>query len=279
VLKHSNPLPFWVFASLLANGVLFALLALMPRFPNLPDQANASISEAPPEASASTKLGPRHQLTYEQWVALLGQEAKVAAEQKPKHLAILVGDSLSLWFPADLLPVGQSWLNQGISGETSSGLLKRLSLFDATRPEIIFVMIGINDLIRGVSDETLLENQQQIVQYLRVTHPQSKIVVQSILPHEGSRASWQGRDRLAALSNDRIRKLNRQLAQIADQEGVYFLDLHPLFTDSEGNLRADLSSDGLHLSSQGYLVWRSALQLYRQLELQKPETVSSDATP
>jgi lysophospholipase L1-like esterase len=277
VLKHSNPLPFWVFASLLANGVLFALLALMPRLPNLPDRLNVTFAEASPEVPASAKLGPRHQLTYEQWVALLGQEAKVAAEQKPKHLAILVGDSLSLWFPVDLLPLGQSWLNQGISGETSFGLLKRLSLFDATRPEIILVMIGINDLIRGVSDEALLENQQQIVQYLRVAHPRAKIVVQSILPHEGSRASWQGRDRLATLSNDRIRKLNRQLAEIADQEGVYFLDLHPLFTDSEGNLRADLSSDGLHLSSQGYLVWRSALQLYQQLELQEPEPVGSKA--
>jgi lysophospholipase L1-like esterase len=272
-LKPSKPLPHWLLASLLANGVLLTIVALSLRHPDLPAVLNAS----PPETiitptETTTKLGPRHQLTYEQWVDLLAQEAKVAAEQKPEHLAILVGDSLSLWFPGNLLPLEQHWLNQGISGETSAGLLNRLQLFDDTRPDVIFVMIGINDLIRGFSDDLLLENQQQIMRYLRDTHPNAEIVVQSILPHAGSHASWQGRDRLATLSNDRIRQLNQKLAAIATTEKVRFLDLHPLFTDAEGNLRSDLSSDGLHLSSQGYLVWRSALQLYRQLELQPSET-------
>ena len=115
-------------------------------------------------------------------------------------------------------------------------------------------MIGINDLLRGVTDVTILENQQQIVRYLRRVHPDSEIVVQSILPHSGEQSN--------AVSNARIRQLNRQLKAIALAEDVTYLDLHPLFTDAQGNLRADLSSDGLHLNSQGYLVWRSALQMY-----------------
>ncbi len=218
--------------------------------------------------AVTPELGSRHKLNYQQWVDVLRQEAKVAAQKRPQHLTILVGDSLSLWFPAELLPQNRTWLNQGLSGETSTGLLKRLELFDSTQPETIFVMIGINDLIRGVSDETILKNQRQIMRYLKKVHPQTQIVVQSILPHGGEDATWEGREKLLEISNSRIRRLNQKLQAIAQKEGVKYLDLYPLFAHKQGLLRPKLSTDGLHLNSQGYLVWSSALQLYSQMQLQ-----------
>jgi lysophospholipase L1-like esterase len=222
----------------------------------------------PKSTDSATELGPRHQLNYQQWVELLGREADVAARQQPKHLTILVGDSLSLWFPSELLPRERTWLNQGISGETSKGLLNRLDLFDKTQPEAIFVMIGINDLIREVTDETILANQRLIVRYLRRVHPQSKIVLQSILPHSARNATWEGRDRLLAIPNRRIRDLNERLRAIAKEENVIYLDLYPLFADADGNMKTELSSDGLHLNPQGYLVWRNALLVLDQFVLE-----------
>ena len=219
-------------------------------------------SPLPPE------LGPRHQLNYQQWVALLEKEAEVIADQKPENLSILIGDSLSLWFPSELLPKERSWLNQGISGETSAGLMNRLELLDKTQPEVIFVMIGINDLIRGVKDKTILANQQLIVRYLQQVHPQAKIVVQSILPHSTDKVTWEGRDRLLKIPNSRIRELNRQIKAIAQDEGIIYLDLYPLFADTEGNLQIELSTDGLHLNPQGYVVWRNALLVLSQLVLE-----------
>ncbi len=227
------------------------------------------LSEQKSAASASVPdLGPRHQLNYQQWVELLGREAEVAAKQQPKHLTILAGDSLSLWFPNDMLFPERSWLNQGISGETSRGLLNRLDLLDKTQPEAIFVMIGINDLIRGIEDETILANQEMIIRYLRRVHPRSKIIIQSILPHSAEKATWEGRDRLLAIPNTRIRAINERLKVIAKQEDVIFLDLYPLFADNEGNLKRELSSDGLHLNPQGYSVWRNALLVFNQLVLE-----------
>ena len=270
----SKIFPSWVFLSLAANGLLIvsvSLLLLRDHSFSAASQARASVTQSGltnPVSSPTPELGPRHQLNYEQWLALLDREAEVAAENQPKRLTILAGDSLMLWFPPDLLPPERTWLNQGISGETSTGLLERLNLLDRTQPETIFVMIGINDLIRGVSDETLLDNQQQIIQYLIRVHPQAQIVVQSILPHGGAGVTWQGRDRLLAVPNSRIRSLNRQLQAIANTEGAYYLNLHPLFTDAQGDLQADLTTDGLHLSPKGYLVWRSALQLYSQMKLE-----------
>lgn len=235
--------------------------------PVIHSAAATRLLDSKPSDSAS-ELGPRHLLNYQQWVELLGREADVVARQQPKSLTILAGDSLSLWFPSEILPPERTWLNQGISGETSKGLLNRLALFDKTQPEMIFVMIGINDLIRGITDETLLANQQMIVRYLRRMHPRSKIVVQSILPHSAESVTWEGRDRLLAIPNPRIRKLNERLRAIAKEENVIFLDLYPLFADADGNLKTELSTDGLHLNPQGYLVWRNALLVLNQLVLE-----------
>jgi lysophospholipase L1-like esterase len=276
VSTSAKTFPIWAFLSLLTNGILMlAVILLIWQQQRLaaffgiitspePINLNNSLQIATPD------LGRRHQLSYQEWVDILNQEAKVAADQRPPYLTILAGDSLSLWFPPEFLPEGKNWLNQGISGETSNGLLKRLKIFDRTQPEVIFVMIGINDLIRGISDRVILDNQQQIISYLRKTHPTAQIVVQSILPHGAEEITWQGREKLLAVTNSRIRKLNQQLQSISNKKGVKYLDLYPLFTNKQGNLRREFTTDGLHLSPEGYIVWRSALQIYTDIEL-KPQ--------
>ncbi|MDF5736740.1 MULTISPECIES: SGNH/GDSL hydrolase family protein [unclassified Nostoc] len=192
----------------------------------------------------------KRQLTYDDWKSLLALEARAIAQgQGTNHLSILVGDSLSMWFPREKLPAGKLWLNQGISGDTSSGVLKRLGAFSATRPNVIYIMAGINDLRKGASDETILRNYRRIIRRLRQTHPQAQIIVESILP-----------TRLPKVSNNRIRHINIQLTIIAKKEGANYLNIYSWFTDMEGNLRPELTTDGLHLSQEGYDVWRSALQ-------------------
>ncbi|EAW34646.1 SGNH/GDSL hydrolase family protein [Lyngbya sp. PCC 8106] len=272
-------IPTWVLLSLISNGVLLlAVVLLLVRGETLPEnsQANASVMSNTVETdsladldssqTASPRIGPRHQWTYQEWVAQLEREAQAVATKPPKHLTVLAGDSLSLWFPPDLLPTGRTWLNQGISGETSTGLLKRLKALDMTQPETVFIMIGINDLIRGIDDQTLLNNYREIVRDLRWVHPNTQIVVQSILPHSAEKATWESRDRLLAIPNSRIRQLNRELEAIAIAEGAVYLNLHPLFTDEQGKLRPELSTDGLHLNDRGYLVWKSGIQLFSLLK-------------
>jgi lysophospholipase L1-like esterase len=268
--KSSKIIPLWAFLSLLSNLVLIGTLGML-FWRN--QQANGLFSpvSAPTiitNPSPTPELGKRHKLSYKQWENVLRSEANIAAIKRPQRLTILAGDSLSLWFPTELLPEQREWLNQGISGETSEGLFKRLNLFDKTQPETILVMIGINDFARGISDEDILENHRKIAAYLQKKHPQAQLVIQSILPHGGENAIWEGRDKLLTISNHRIRQLNQQLKNLATKKKIKYLDLHPLFVDNQGNLRSDLSTDGLHLSKQGYLVWRSALQLYSNMALE-----------
>ncbi|MEG4576442.1 SGNH/GDSL hydrolase family protein [Microcoleus sp. N3A4] len=281
-VSRSKSVPVWALLSLVTNGVLILTVAQLLRGHNLTESSPASAAvtaesaeeliRQPATNSAKALLdvpvpGQRHKWTYQQWVTQLGREAEATAANRPPKLSVLAGDSLSMWFPTKLLPPDQIWLNQGISGETSVGLLKRLQLFDRTVPDTVFVMIGINDLLRGASDEGILDNQRQIIRDLRWAHPKAQVVVQSILPHSGEQATWENRDRLLAIPNSRIRAINRRLKEIASSENVLYLDLQPLFADADGNLSTELSTDGLHLNDRGYLVWRSALQLFGQIQL------------
>lgn len=199
-------------------------------------------------------------LTYQDWKRLLALEARAMTKgQGNNRLSIILGDSLSLWFPTDGLPNGKLWLNQGISGDTSTGILTRLSAFSATKPEAIYIMAGVNDLRKGTSDKVILSNHRRIVRRLKITHPNSHIIIQSILP-----------TRRPKIPNTRIRNLNAQLARIAKEEGVYYVNIHKWFTDFKGDLRQELTTDGLHLSLNGYEVWQAAIeQIEKKLAISK----------
>jgi lysophospholipase L1-like esterase len=190
-------------------------------------------------------LNASEQPTYSQWISLLQQEASAMAQgQGTARLTVLLGDSLSLWFPPELMTSDRFWLNQGISGDTTAGILQRMHVLKDTRPDTIYVMAGINDLRRGATDAEVLANLRLIMQQLKQAHPQATVIVHSILP-----------TRLAALPTDRIRRLNYNIATAAQEEGVSFLNLQPSFMDEAGILRRDLTTDGLHLNDRGYRAW------------------------
>ncbi|NER82960.1 MAG: lysophospholipase [Leptolyngbya sp. SIO1D8] len=189
------------------------------------------------------------QPTYQDWLRLLAQEARAAAAgQGNNRLEIVLGDSFGLWLPADTLPRDRLWLNQSISGDTTAGVLRRLSTFASTRPTTIHLMAGVNDLKTGIPEAEIVNNLRLAVQRLRQQHPQAQIVVYSVLP-----------TRWAAISNDRVRSLNTQIATLASQAQVEYRDVHGQFQDQRGDLRADLTTDGLHLNERGYAVWRRAI--------------------
>ncbi|MEO0350773.1 MAG: GDSL-type esterase/lipase family protein [Cyanobacteria bacterium P01_A01_bin.15] len=190
-----------------------------------------------------------YQPTYGEWQGLLKNEADaIAAGQGNNRLTVVVGDSLSMWLPPELLPRDRFWLNQGISGDTTGGILHRLSAFANTNPDTIHLMAGVNDLKNGASDQEILTNLNQIMARLRQQHPTARVVVHSILP-----------TRWANIPSQRVRALNNRIAQLTDYHRLDYLDLHPSFSNDTGSLRQELTTDGLHLNRLGYQVWQLAL--------------------
>ena len=212
-------------------------------------RSGRSYTRLAPDAYADQWNQATRQPTYQDWQRLLTQEARaIAGGQGNNRLEVVVGDSFGLWLPPDMLPRDRLWLNQSISGDTTAGILQRISAFANTRATTIHLMAGANDLKNGVPEAQIAYNLRQTVRQLRQQHPQAQIVVYSVLP-----------TRRAEISNDRVRSLNARLATISQQDRVEFRNVHPRFQDEQGHLRPDLTTDGLHLNAQGYAVWQRAI--------------------
>ena len=101
-----------------------------------------------------------------------------------KHKRILLlGDSITESFNTQKLLLEFKIINKGISGNNSTHLLKRLDRdLLASNPDIVFILIGTNDIANGFSDEKILSNISSIIEITMTKLNGSKIFITSILP-------------------------------------------------------------------------------------------------
>ena len=76
--------------------------------------------------------------------------------------------------------------NRGISGDITAGVIKRIDEVARHKPSKIFLMIGINDLSRGVTADSVVKNILLIAAYLRQQTVTTQVFIQSILPINNS---------------------------------------------------------------------------------------------
>jgi lysophospholipase L1-like esterase len=212
-------------------------------------QTGQIYSALPPDTFADQWHGAKPQPTHEQWQQLLTHEAAVMADRQGQSpVTVLVGDSIGLWLPTDQLPGDRLWLNQSISGETTAHMVRRIPYFAQVRPTTIVVLAGVNDLKNNVDPAVTISNMELLVQRLRRQHGQSRVVVLSILP-----------TRVPTIPTEVVGPVNRQLAIAVERRGAEFIDLQPAFGDAEGQLRSELTTDGIHLTGEGYSLLASYL--------------------
>ena len=143
--------------------------------------------------------------------------------------------------------------NRGVNGDTTMGVHDRLDAILPGHPAKIFLMIGINDLARGIAAQTVVENTRRILGRIRTESPSTRIYVQSLLPVSDAYGLFAGH---AARWKD-IPGINEALQEMAAEFGAVYVDLFSRFVDAEtGKMDTAYSNDGLHLLGKGYLLWR-----------------------
>ncbi len=68
-------------------------------------------------------------------------------------------------------------VNAGLSGETSSGGLRRIGWLLRSRVDILVLELGANDGLRGINLEVTRDNLQKIIDQTRQKYPDVKIVL------------------------------------------------------------------------------------------------------
>ena len=117
----------------------------------------------------------------------------------------------------------------------------------------IYIMLGMNELGYG-NTEMYLEQYRKVVDQIREWQPDAIIYIMANL--HVSRAK---NNPDTEFNNININDKNAASASLANGVDIFYLDVNPLFTDSEGFLNEELSFDGVHLYAQHYDVWREFL--------------------
>lgn len=167
---------------------------------------------------------------------------------------VLLGDSITEGHPAKQLN-GMMVVNMGISGDkidlpTSAGVIRRVELLKGAHPTDVFLMIGINDFGSGKPLAQAEADYKNLVEKIRATVPEAKLHIESLLPTSGR----------FAFHNKTVVDMNKFLKELADSKKLDFVDTHALYVDAKGELKADVTKDGLHLVPPAYDAWIAELQ-------------------
>ncbi len=120
----------------------------------------------------------------------------------------------------------------------------------------VYLSIGINEL--GYYNPTgYAETYGKIIDKARELQPNAQIYVMALIPVNAQVCRENGqRD---YINNDLIWQYNDALVQVAAEKGVLILDPTPIFTDENGELSKELTSDGVHFKKDGYTAWKDYL--------------------
>lgn len=148
--------------------------------------------------------------------------------------------------------------NRGINGDTVDGIAERLSSVTSGHPKKIFLLCGVNDVSHNLSADSIATSLIELVKRIRRESPRTQLYVESLLPINNSFDRY----RLLKDKEEVIRDINRRLAAEVPATGARFININPLFADENGNLREELTNDGLHLMGPAYILWRDAIMPY-----------------
>lgn len=191
--------------------------------------------------------------------ALAGCDRKEAArpaapaQQEARATAgtiVAVGDSLTAGYGLDehdaypaqlerrLQETGHPWrvVNAGISGETSSGALSRVNWVLTLKPDIVILVTGANDGLRGIDPKVTEKNIDEMVRTLKERN------VTVVLG---------GMKMVANLGRDYTRAFAAVYPAVAKRHDLILI---PFFLEGVAG-RPDLNqADGIHPTAEGYRI-------------------------
>jgi beta-glucosidase len=174
---------------------------------------------------------------------------------------IFIGDSITHYWETDGI---QMWnelnvkynnkiANLGFSGDQTQHVIWRLKNGEfpqGINPEYIVLMIGTNNAYWGHEPESIAAGIGEIVKIVNENSPLSKIILCSILPRGNG-------------NDDGITKKNNAVNEIIKNYNGYlkieYLNMAELYINNDGNLKNELFTDQLHLTVDGYYIWKNKI--------------------
>ena len=160
---------------------------------------------------------------------------------------ILVGDSMVAYYKPTI-----DIHKQGIAGDTTEGLMRRLDAIHMWQPHRVFIHIGTNDIVfTNDDDDTIVSRIQRLVDAL------SMYEVHVILPLPIDPSYFEIRDQ--PRTNKRVFELKETMKHHISNANI--IDMYEAFLCGD-ILCQSLNINGLHLNQQGYEIYESFIKAF-----------------
>ena len=122
----------------------------------------------------------------------------------------------------------------------------------------IYVLFGINEL--GFNVDSFTSIYSELLAQIAAGEPNASICVLSLTPITRQRDA---EDDL--FTRERVLEFNAAIAEMAEREGYFFLDLYSALADEEGWLPEDQATDGIHFKPSKYVEWADFLRAHYEI--------------
>lgn len=117
----------------------------------------------------------------------------------------------------------------------------------------IYICVGVNEM--GVPDTTLFSNAyKKVIKRIRKAQPDAIIYIQGIM----HLSVWYSAND-PAFNNKNVVQRNEAISKLVNGHDIFYLDQNEVVCDGNGDLRADYTNDGIHLTAQHYPIWHEYL--------------------
>ena len=176
---------------------------------------------------------------------------------------VFFGDSITEGYKVKEFFPDTFVINSGISGDRSNQLLERIvNAVYIYNPSKVFILIGINDMNGGVSEEQILNNIQKIINDIKINRKYTKIYIESIYPINREMFKEMKTEFNKDVTNDKIKEINSKIKTMCEENDINYVDVYSSLIDDNGNLKAVYSKEGLHLTDLGYFKVTKVLEKY-----------------
>lgn len=177
----------------------------------------------------------------------------------------LPSDTTDIVFLGNSITNGGEWVelfnnakikNRGISGDICEGVYDPIT---KGKPDKIFLMIGVNDMARGTSIDSIAHATKKIIYKIQQESPKTVVFLQSVLPMNPDFGMFEGHTKRTS----EVKSLNKQLSVVAEETNITYIDLYSYFIlPQTEKMNPEYTNDGLHLTGKGYLKWAEIVKPY-----------------
>jgi lysophospholipase L1-like esterase len=186
------------------------------------------------------------------------ENSQLPPKQSGEKRIVLMGDSITEFW-SQIQPdffTNPSYINRGISGQTTSQMLIRFRP-DAInlQPDVIVILAGVNDVAGNTgptTPEKILNNIKSMVELAKANA--IKVILCSVLP--ANNFYWRPNEKAA----ETIIQLNQLIQSYANQKHIVYIDYHSAMADNKKGLSKEFSNDGVHPNLTGYQTMKPLLE-------------------